>query len=59
MTETHAQAVRSNDGRPTCAACHCPMRYNRHSTLCPSCNRDDTFQYTLKKKETVYGQVHS
>lgn len=42
--ETQAEARRSNEGRPTCAACYAPCAYDREfrgAGLCQACYRDE------------------
>jgi hypothetical protein len=54
--ETYAQAVRNNDGRPTCVSCYSPTRYDRFfraSRLCFQCWRDEPVY--IIKKETTHG----
>ena len=37
--ETYRQAIRSNDGRPTCTICFLAMRY-ANPQICDSCYSD-------------------
>ena len=61
--ETYQQAIRNNDGRPSCLLCHTPMRWQRVQ-ICECCLQevldahlwaaivDHYYPLTLVKKET-------
>lgn len=49
--ETYRQAIRNNDGRPTCKICYRPMRY-ADPQICDSCYGEMSKAGQLRKEES-------